>query len=689
MTGQGSADVDWATTRYRLFGIDDLDNYWFLQNIALLNSQCDFALDNKGCGYLAGRYFDNTTKGGNTAGFEGRGTIRKINLSTGKHQNDFTWNGLQKLESPSAFLGTAPDKNPNFLFKPPLYTVDKPEIDSESRFADMRDVEIDSKGRILVVDSRPRRVKVFEANGKFSGFLDSVILNGNKKQFYDIRSIKLAGKDIYFLASVMTAQEKKKLFPPPEISADGKPKRHPNLQQLPMYIIKCTGDILSPVFVWQTKVHKDSKFLALDTSDDPRIVWFGNGNGLGSFSRLVDDGKKPGELKHFGGGKKSCFQSPVSVSIDGEGRLFVSDIVAGRIIRTNDQTTEWKVTKKRSSKFPKTEGFGPTLFVDRINKRLYATPHGSQTEFYTLDLEHLDDFCLKSLGDTGKFKWGADSGGTIGGVDTDGNIYVSDGYYKKKSRRKPPTKDKKKPTKEELDKRLADRKKNIEFYRLGLLGVIRRYNKDGKIQNESLAQMTWGSGSLALDSKGNMYVLDLIGAHRWTYVSHNIPCGLGRGRTSVSGARGPSGLIFKRGDYPVWQQSDICYLVKFGPGGGRRYTETELWAHRGFSPHTAGGCKCDWPRGIVTVDAADRIFATDSVHHHVKVLDTEGNLVVRIGWWGNAEDVPADGDAAKLGFWSINSLATFDECLYVCDKDLRRIAKIRMAYRETIEIKVE
>jgi len=35
-----------------------------------------------------------------------------------------------------------------------------------------------------------------------------------------------------------------------------------------------------------------------------------------------------------------------------------------------------------------------------------------------------------------------------------------------------------------------------------------------------------------------------------------------------------------------------------------------------------------------------------------------------------------------LGFWSIFSLDAVGDVLYICDKDLRRIAKFRMKYRD-------
>ena len=81
------------------------------------------------------------------------------------------------------------------------------------------------------------------------------------------------------------------------------------------------------------------------------------------------------------------------------------------------------------------------------------------------------------------------------------------------------------------------------------------------------------------------------------------------------------------------------------------------------------------------------MFVSDVDLHMVKVLDTAGNMIARIGRWGNAETVPgADGDARQLGFRLIYCLAAAGDNLYVSDKDLRRIAKIKMG--QTIELTV-
>lgn len=682
LTGYGSADVDWKTTKYRMFRIDDLENFWFLQNIALLPSFGAFAVDGQGSGYLAGRRFD-LSKGARSTDPRGLGAIRKVDLATGAPRPDFRWNGTQKLEAPSAYLGAAPGRLLTGNESLPRNTVDNAAIDSDSRFPDIRDLAVDTKGRILVVDGKPRRIKVYEADGRFAGLLDRLVVGGVEKRFAEISALALAGNDIYLIAS---------LVPPPAKTAES---TAPGPRPGPLSVLKCSGDILAPAFVWQKEVNSAAQHLAVDAAANPRLVWFANGNGPGTVSRLADRGGDPGDVAHFGGTRERCFRFPLSISTDGEGRLYVYDYVAGCIVRTDETAGQWVETARRDPAQPPAPlGKGPALFVDRVNKLLYSTAHGQEPRVYTLDLKRVADFGLKARDADGKFAWAARSGGTIGGVDSGGSIYVGDEAYPVRKPKKEVTP----PPAGTGPSGAADKGKSgadgggaprSAPAPADLKGVIRRYGRQGEVLDEAWARLNWGCGSLAVDSRGNVYALDLAPADLWTYVSHNLPCGLTREITTASGGIGPARLMFERGGLPVWHQSDLCCLVKFGPGGGMRNTEAELWAHRGFSPHPGGGCWCDWPRGIVAVDAADRIYAADAVHHHVKVLDTAGNLVARVGWWGNADDVPDDGDASKLGFWNIYSLATASETLYVCDKDLRRIAAIRMAYREAAKARIE
>jgi hypothetical protein len=124
-------------------------------------------------------------------------------------------------------------------------------------------------------------------------------------------------------------------------------------------------------------------------------------------------------------------------------------------------------------------------------------------------------------------------------------------------------------------------------------------------------------------------------------------------------------------------------LVKFSPEGGARGTAAEEWVLRG-APFGKNCDGCDGPKGLLAVDGADRLFVGDIDHYGVKVVDTAGNVITRFGRFGNAETLPGeDGNAKHLGFRNIYCLAANGEHVWVGDRDLRRIAKVRMAYRET------
>ncbi|MDI9446385.1 MAG: hypothetical protein QM844_19675, partial [Planctomycetota bacterium] len=69
------------------------------------------------------------------------------------------------------------------------------------------------------------------------------------------------------------------------------------------------------------------------------------------------------------------------------------------------------------------------------------------------------------------------------------------------------------------------------------------------------------------------------------------------------------------------------------------------------------------------------------------VLDAAGNLIARIGAWGNAagQGPPGKYPLPEVAFgWGYSSAAGGD-ALYASDKDVRRIVKVRLDYREVTE----
>jgi hypothetical protein len=208
--------------------------------------------------------------------------------------------------------------------------------------------------------------------------------------------------------------------------------------------------------------------------------------------------------------------------------------------------------------------------------------------------------------------------------------------------------------------------------------VIRKYAPNGQIADEAVCRLFNTGGGAAMDSKGFFYAVELP-MTSWVNVVHNFAAAIG----DKSFGQEP-----RRAGARIRTQSGFAHLVKMDAKGGARNTEAELWAHRGVSCTNGGGCYCDWPDTHVAIDAADRIFLADIDLHMVKILDVAGNMIARFGRWGNAETKPGpNGDARNLGFRLIYCLTTAKDSVYVSDKDLRRIAKIKMAYRETREAK--
>ncbi len=92
---------------------------------------------------------------------------------------------------------------------------------------------------------------------------------------------------------------------------------------------------------------------------------------------------------------------------------------------------------------------------------------------------------------------------------------------------------------------------------------IDQFGPDGRLKKKAVCEVFAGRGASAMDREGFLYVMDTC-------------------ETATGGRKGapgpgafhdlgrPTGPSWQRGDKKCWSQSDVCYLVKFEPGGGRR-----------------------------------------------------------------------------------------------------------------------
>ena len=125
--------------------------------------------------------------------------------------------------------------------------------------------------------------------------------------------------------------------------------------------------------------------------------------------------------------------------------------------------------------------------------------------------------------------------------------------------------------------------------------------------------------------------------------------------------------------------------------GGVGYTGNASW--------DGGGCRC-W-NARFTLDYFARSFAPETRHFSVAVLDSNGNLITRIGKYGNPEDgkplVTAGGPpnpksigGDEVGLFHAAYVGTMsDKRLFIADAGNARILSVKLNYNteEKIELK--
>jgi len=139
--------------------------------------------------------------------------------------------------------------------------------------------------------------------------------------------------------------------------------------------------------------------------------------------------------------------------------------------------------------------------------------------------------------------------------------------------------------------------------------------------------------------------------------------------------------------------------------------ENALWDYPGYGLFKGNGCMC--PKSNLSMDGFERCFVPALHTCTVNVLDANGNIVVRIGGYGNADSRGADSsvpdpktgqlrprrpdDPAELksplaepdiGFAHPNFTAVTDEALFVNDRANYRIVRAALGYarEETVAL---
>jgi len=545
----------WAPSRVRrslpfvLYTVPSLDPCWMLERLRFYSQA--WTLDRHGYGYWA--------RGGK---------LYKFKLDTRKLAADFSHNGDTQ------------------------YKVKRPDIGSTqveqkgTHLGPVKDLAVDDVGNILMVNVQKEGVQVFKPNGQSARPLSVLSVGDRQLTLKFVHGIRSAPKAVYILADVAEIDDKRVL-------------------------LKTSGDVLNPKGIWSLELGPMSRHVAVDTTRRPALVWVGNGNGLATVSRIVDEGDAPGEVRHHGGLAQRALAAPYALALDASGRLYVYDKAFKRIVRTNDDGSEWV-------ELGKAVGDVQSMLIDRKRELVYVDTRKGVFR-YDLGFEHRRFVGPPSL--------------RLGGVDAEGNFYaaVAGGRQDDTSR-------------------------------------VAQYGSDGRLKQREHCTLHLG-GSLAVDKDGSLFVVDSAAIP--FMAMHDAEGGYSRG-----------GRQFNAG----WRTT---LLIRFAPGGGKRGGSGELWAHLGVSP-VPGHCNC-WDSIYVTLDEAGRVFVTDRDRFHVKVLDKAGNLIARIGGWGNTDSyAPARASSPPaIGFSAPQSPVAGNGTLYVADSHLFRVVKVRLGYRQTRETVIE
>ena len=222
---------------------------------------------------------------------------------------------------------------------------------------------------------------------------------------------------------------------------------------------------------------------------------------------------------------------------------------------------------------------------------------------------------------------------------------------------------------------------------------VAAWGPDGKLLNRRLIEMDGMPCGVAADRHGNVYVAANV-KPKGQYYPKEL---MGKVGTRAT----------KRGD-PYYNWYPIMYgsLLKFGPKGGkirflgkgekapagaltavygpgrRCIVEGALWHYTGLSPIWSGHptCQCVVPR--FDLDGFGRVFLPDAGQFCIRVLDANGNHLLRFGGYGNVDSQGAGSlvPVPAIPFGFPTQVGVSRTAVYVLDRLNGRIVKVKLTH---------
>ncbi|MHC4914235.1 MAG: hypothetical protein ACYTGB_01985 [Planctomycetota bacterium] len=211
---------------------------------------------------------------------------------------------------------------------------------------------------------------------------------------------------------------------------------------------------------------------------------------------------------------------------------------------------------------------------------------------------------------------------------------------------------------------------------------------DGKVRRRSVLTLTAGAGCVRVDRAGNMWVAEDVmppdqplppefaavkGRDRYVY-SYIY------GSILKFGSKGGKVTAYRRGREKPPEEG-VRGVNRHWSGTRQVRVTGEL---KGFFPGVAptgsgsGMCACYVPH--FDLDGFGRAFVPDVPRFSVRVLDSAGNQLARIGTYGNADSAGPGSKVPqpKIPFGWPAYVAVTDEAVYVSDMLNRRVARLTL-----------
>jgi DNA-binding beta-propeller fold protein YncE len=199
----------------------------------------------------------------------------------------------------------------------------------------------------------------------------------------------------------------------------------------------------------------------------------------------------------------------------------------------------------------------------------------------------------------------------------------------------------------------------------GNFNLVSVWDRDGNEKAPSVIDNLPRGATVAVDVFGNVYVgCGNVVKGGWTELEkENQP--------STYRSWGSQGSIFKfvslGGKFPL------------GNAEGNNFKDA-VWSYTGHAPCCPQDCGC--ALSVFTLDLHGRLYVPAMQLYSVMVLDANGNKIVRLGRYGNADCQGKDSLVPEpdIGLHWVLAVAASDRALYISDQGNKRIIKANLSY---------